>query len=71
MLPTRYSVFGSAPLPPCDGPRLAPFRHRKEDIKFFGRLSSSEDDNSADGGHAHVFEVCVKGTRYALKVVCS
>ena len=54
------------PLPDCKGPKLGPFKDREADIDFRRLLS---DGNSESGGHAHVFEVCIKSVVYVLKVV--
>ena len=54
------------PLPSCKGPKLGPFKDRKARIDFRRLLN---DGDSKSGGHAHVFEVCIKSVVYVLKVV--
>ena len=54
------------PVPDCRGPKLGPFKDRKATIDFRRLLS---DGDSESGGHAHVFEVCIKSVVYVLKVV--
>ena len=53
------------PLPQCDGPKLKPFHDPKATL-LFHRLISDKD---AEGNCAHVFEVSIGSTKYALKVV--
>lgn len=53
------------PLPPRDGPKLKPF-HNPKATALFHRLISDKD---AEGNCAHVFEVSIGRTKYALKVI--
>ena len=69
MVRERYNLDGKDPLPPGDGPSLAPFEHRKEPVEFLELLSLPEAEDSSKGGHGHVFKVRIKGSVYALKVV--
>lgn len=62
----RRKVFTDIALPECDGPKLLPFKDRGSAIEFRRLLSDGE---SGSGGHAHVFEVSINSTVYALKVV--
>ena len=54
----------NAPLPQCEGSKLAPF-HRRYPAITFRRLLSGEDSE----GHGHVFDVVIDSTPYALKIV--
>lgn len=54
------------PLPNCKGPKLNPFPNHKAAVDFRRLLSAGD---SEEGGHAHVFEVCIESVVYALKVV--
>lgn len=69
MLRERYNLSGNEPLPPGNGPNLSPFEHRGETVEFLELLSLPEDEESSNGGHAHVFKVRIKEETYALKVV--
>ena len=53
------------PLPPCDGPKLKPFHDPKAIVQSHRLIS----DKDAEGYCAHVFEVSIGCTKYALKVV--
>ncbi len=52
------------PLPQSEGPKLSPFHAPKADLTFRRLLSDADAE-----GHAHVFEVSIEGTAYALKMV--
>ncbi len=52
------------PLPQCEGPKLRPFDDPEPAVTF--RRLLSDDDLDA---HAYVFEVSIKSTVYALKMV--
>lgn len=71
-----YNLWGDKPLPPGDGPCLAPFKHRGKPISFNRLLKFpssdskfSNSESASSGGQAHVFEVTIGGGQYALKVV--
>ncbi|KAF2762667.1 hypothetical protein EJ05DRAFT_471638, partial [Pseudovirgaria hyperparasitica] len=60
------------PLPPCEGPKLLPFKRHKGNIHFLKLLSSSprlDGSEGAEGGHSYVFKVRIGKKKYALKVV--
>ena len=65
----KYNLDGKDFLPPCDGPRLFQFEHRKEHVEFLELLNLPEADDSYEGGHRHVFKVRIQEQIYALKVV--
>ena len=52
------------PLPLCEGPKLHPFRKRKEAVTFKCLLSDPEAE-----GHSHVFEATIGSGTYAIKIV--
>ncbi|KAF2752520.1 hypothetical protein EJ05DRAFT_297433 [Pseudovirgaria hyperparasitica] len=59
------------PLPPCEGPKLLPFKRHKGNIHFLKLLSSSprlDGSEGAEGGHSYVFKVRIGKKKYALKV---
>ncbi|KAF2760426.1 hypothetical protein EJ05DRAFT_474301 [Pseudovirgaria hyperparasitica] len=65
---TPVDLYGKAALPPCDGPRLKPFKYRKESIEFVSLLSEPPS-SSPTGACAHVFKVKFgKRGYYALKI---
>lgn len=56
-------------LPPCDGPKLHVFEHRRARIEWLELLEkSSPESHSASQGY--VFKVKINSKIYALKVVC-
>lgn len=65
----RYDLQSNKPLPPCEGPKLEPFKDRHSRIQFIRLLSPAPIESSSSGGHSHVFEVRIRRTNYALKIV--
>jgi hypothetical protein len=51
-------------LPPCDGPKLHPFKYSHKKIKWIKRLDQDREDNEG-----FVFQVEIASKEYALKVV--
>jgi len=62
-------------LPPCEGPKLQRFKDYRHKIKFISLLSQLQvplentSEGESPGGHGHVFEVEIRKSRFALKVV--
>ncbi|KAI0401149.1 kinetochore Sim4 complex subunit Fta2 [Xylaria palmicola] len=55
------------PVPPCEGPKLAPFRHFRRDIEFLRLLSCDPTSEEGYYAHSYVFEVRIGKERFALK----
>ena len=62
-------------LPPCEGPKLQRFKDHKHKIKFISLLSQppvlleNHSGGESPGGHGQVFEVEIRKSRFALKIV--
>lgn len=65
----RYDLQSDEALPPCEGPKLQPFKDRHERIEFLRLLSPLSTGGDTPGGHAHVFEVRINRALFALKIV--
>ncbi|KAI3328159.1 kinetochore Sim4 complex subunit FTA2-domain-containing protein [Ustulina deusta] len=56
------------PIPPCEGPKLKPFRYFRKDIEFLRLLSCDPTSKESYYGHGYVFDVRIGKERFALKV---
>lgn len=57
-------------LPPCEGPKLEPFRYPNKPIEFLDILSDPfAEVSSSSAIHSHVFRVRIHRTDFALKIV--
>lgn len=65
----KYDVQKDKTLPPCEGPKLRPFKDRHKRVEFLRLLSPAPTEDDTSGGHAYVFEARINKGLFALKIV--